>query len=211
MENGGAIYIPRGYFRHVAAASGYISSTPHEYTTISFGERYQNVRKELLRLRANGFSLKGFGDMTAAEISERTGLSQKEAELAKQREYDEPFVFGGDEKEFQSFVELVHQDGFFCLEGNIFHHLVGRNDKGKAVSLVIDLYRHEFGEITTAGLGDGPNDVPMLQAVDHPVVIQRADGSIAPKIKAFGFPKVGGPGPIGWNKAVLDLVANLGL
>lgn len=208
VENGGAVYIPKGYFYHMGTGLGYASSTS-EYVVINLGERYECLRKELLRLRVKGFSVKGFGDMTAKEVSRFTGLNHREAELAKQREFDEPFVFEGSEKEFKSLVDLVRQDGFFCLEGGALHHLAGANDKGKAISVLIDLYRRKFRKIVTVALGDGPNDIPMLQTVDYPVVVQKTDGSIDARMKGFGFAESDAPGPIGWNEAVLQVIEKM--
>lgn len=207
-ENGGAIYIPKGYFHGVEVSSRNVSSTSEKYIVISLGEPYENLRTELLRLRAEGFRITGFGDMTAQEISRLSGLRQEEAKLAKQRKFDEPFVFEGNEKELQSLVDHVHRNGFSCVRGTPFHHLTGGNDKGKAVSIIMDLYRREFGKIFSAALGDGPNDISMLQAADHPIAVPRMDGSIDPAIRSFSFAEADAPGPLGWNKTVLDLITN---
>jgi predicted mannosyl-3-phosphoglycerate phosphatase (HAD superfamily) len=48
---------------------------------------------------------------------------------------------------------------------------MGRCDKGKAVAVLKDLYSRKFGRTITFGVGDGPNDVSMLKAVDAPFLI----------------------------------------
>ena len=48
------------------------------------------------------------------------------------------------------------------------------NDKGKAVRALKELYSEKFLEIKTIGLGDSLNDLPMLEAVDVPVLVKRA-------------------------------------
>ncbi len=45
--------------------------------------------------QAVGRPLRGFGDMPAEEIAERTRLFLVDAVLAKQRDYDEPFLVDG--------------------------------------------------------------------------------------------------------------------
>ncbi len=69
------------------------------------------------------------------------------------------------------------------------------------------LYQQEHGEISSIGLGDGLNDLPLLQAVDRPVLIRHADGSFDSRIDMAGLMKTQSPGPLGWNEAVLQLLS----
>jgi mannosyl-3-phosphoglycerate phosphatase len=57
----------------------------------------------------------------------------------------------------------------------------------------------------TVGLGDAPNDLSLLEAVDHPVLIPRPDGRVAKSLRQR-LPHADvapAPGPAGWNAAVL--------
>ena len=45
-----------------------------------------------------GIAVRGFSDLTEMELSSHYGLTSQEARLAKQREYDEPFVLEDNEK-----------------------------------------------------------------------------------------------------------------
>ena len=83
---------------------------------------------------------------------------------------------------------------------------MGDHDKGKAVRLLKRWYESEHGRLVTMGLGDGFNDLPLLAAVDHPVLIQKEDGSYDSRVDVPGLVKAKGIGPAGWNRAVLDLV-----
>ena len=48
-------------------------------------------------------------------------------------------------------------------------------DKGVAVRTVIDVFKsNSVKELTTIGIGDSENDLPMLEQVDIPVLIPRA-------------------------------------
>jgi predicted mannosyl-3-phosphoglycerate phosphatase (HAD superfamily) len=59
---------------------------------------------------------------------------------------------------------------------------------------------------TTLGFGDAPNDLPLLQAVDEPVIVPRPDGTPHPDlVTALPHARVApAPGPAGWNEVVLD-------
>ena len=49
---------------------------------------------------------------------------------------------------------------------------LGKNDKGKAVEILKELYENQFFSIFTIGIGDSLNDLPMLRAVDHPIFLK---------------------------------------
>ena len=63
--------------------------------------------------------------------------------------------------------------GLTLSRGGRFYHLTGRNTKGLAVVLLTLLYRSSSPDLITVGLGDGANDLSMLERVDIPVVIPR--------------------------------------
>ena len=69
------------------------------------------------------------------------------------------------------------------------------------------MYRREFGEMLTVALGDNPSDLPMLKAVDIPVIVQKPDGSYDPELEKENFHKADGIGPHGWNKAIKKILS----
>lgn len=206
-ENGGGIFIPKGYFSFSAAEFTSGIETPEIYEVIRLGAEYTDLRKVVNALRSEGFDIKGFGDMSAEEIAVVTGLDIFEAEMAKERDFDEPFIAGGGNGEkIAAMLNSIKEKGFNYTQGR-FYHILGNSDKGKAVSILIELYRKEAGEIMSAALGDSPNDLPMLEKVDHPVVVKKPDGSYDPRINIPKLIRADGVGPEGWNKAVLELIS----
>lgn len=207
VENGAAVYIPKDLFDDPVPYA--VFRDP--YLVIEQGTAYAMVRSGLKEIaQAIGRPLRGFGDMSTEEIAERTGLSEREAGLAKQREYDEPFLVDDSEELVERIVREADAKGLRLARGGRFCHLSGRVDKGDACRQLIECYRRQWkagpDELTTIGLGDGPNDLPMLAVVDRPVVIPRPDGSINPALQAPVFHMATAPGPAGWNRAVLELI-----
>ncbi len=202
-ENGGGIFIPPEYF---ADMGEWESEWDAGFQLITLGGRYPELRKALGILKSRGFSVRGFGDMDVEEIGARTGLSVEQSYLAARREFDEPFILeSGDET---AVVKEIENLGFRHTKGE-FHHLMGNSDKGKAVDILLELYRRKYGALISVGLGDSPNDVPMLEAVDIPVLVRLPDGKHHPEIN-LNNPHVvlsRGIGPEGWNEAVLDILA----
>ncbi len=187
VENGGAVFIPRGYFPFLGAASG------KEYCVTSFGKPYGEIRKEFVRLREiQRASVKGFGDMISEEVAALTGLPLEEASLARKRDYGEPFIF---EKSIdESFLNVVEQHGLRWTRGRLFY-LMGDHDKGRAVKLLKQWYKYQHGMINTIGLGDALNDLSLLREVDHPVLVQKDDGSYDRNIELPGLIRAKGFGP----------------
>jgi mannosyl-3-phosphoglycerate phosphatase len=205
-ENGGGIFIPRGYFSREVQLSGHVVTKEDDYQVFRLGAKYSDLRRAMTELRREGFPVKGFGDMTAEEVAEVTSLGVYQAEMAKQRDFDEPFVFEGGEAETPRLLGAIESKGLAFTQGRFFH-ILGSSDKGRAVSILSELYKKEFGEITTVAVGDSPNDIPMLKSVDIPVIVQEFDGAYDKRIIADNLIKAEGIGPKGWGKAVMKIIS----
>lgn len=200
-ENGGGIFIPAQYF-----SVPFEAAENEGYQVIKLGISYEEIRGRFIRLREKcGAKVRGFGDMAPGEITALTGLTPEEAILAKQRDFEEPFVFDGEPD--NHFLSAIEEDGLCWTQGRIFH-IMGNHDKGRAVKLLISLYEKQSGTITSIGLGDSLNDLPMLQAVDYPVLTMHKDGSFDERINITGLIRTKLAGPAGWNEALLQLLSN---
>jgi mannosyl-3-phosphoglycerate phosphatase len=62
--------------------------------------------------------------------------------------------------------------------------------------------------LSSIGLGDAPNDLALLAAVQQPIVIPRPDGTADPALAEAlpGAQVAPRPGPAGWNQAVLSVL-----
>lgn len=204
-ENGGGIFIPKDYFTFKAKDFGFPVVKDNHYHVIHLGARYADLRKAMAELQKEGFPVKGFGDMNIEEISAVTGLTFKESGMSKERDFDEPLIFNGNKTEVQKLIAAIQSRGFHVTQGRFFH-ILGDSDKGRAVSILIALYKKQLGEILTIALGDSPNDIPMLEKVDYPVVVQKPNGSYDQKIDTSKIIKATGIGPDGWNQAIYKII-----
>jgi mannosyl-3-phosphoglycerate phosphatase family protein len=203
-ENGGGIFIPRGYFSFPLEAE-----ETDGYQLIRLGTPYPEIRAHFARLREKLHAkVRGFADMSVAEVAALTGLSEDAAVLAMQRDFDEPFIFEGAPDE--NFLRAIEASGLCWTQGRIFH-IMGKHDKGRAVNLLMSFYRQQYGSVTSAGLGDSLNDLPMLMAVDRPVLVRHRDGGYDARIAIPRLLKTQLPGPAGWNEAVRQLLARQNL
>lgn len=213
VENGGAIIIPNDAFPPSAVAETTGAARRGADYVIELGAPYAQLVAALRLLRSEtGVRVAGFSDLTTAEVAAKAHLTLAEASLAKAREYDEPFMLlVENESAFETFSAAVERTGLRLTRGGRFHHLHGRSDKGEAVRRLVDLYRRVRGEVRTAALGDSENDLPMLAAVDHPMLVRRRDGSYDPVIRRAlpGVELIDGVGPQGWAQAVEALLAGV--
>jgi mannosyl-3-phosphoglycerate phosphatase len=200
VENGGAIFVPKRYFGK--PIRGAVSRDEDE--VIELGTPYAELVNDLRSASAeSGCPVLGFHDMTVADISVRTRLPDHQAELAKRREYDEPFEILGPGT--HTLLLAIEKRGRTWTRGDRFYHITGRNDKAGAVRRLTELYRKSYGTIKTLGVGDGHNDISFLGAVDMPIVIRSPFAAVLKK--AVPNSRVTrAPGPHGWNEAILDVL-----
>ena len=201
VENGGAVFIPHGYFSsHVPA--------PHkdgEYLVIKLGTPYATVRSILKRIeQETGVTIRGFGDISAEEVSHQHRLTPKFAAMAKEREYDEPFYLDAPRHLIEQVLDRIEQAGLTWTPVGNHYSAAGNTDKGKALGILKELYRREYGDIETLGLGDSPNDFPLLSSVDLPMLVQQQEGKWA-DVDSGSIRRIDAVGPEGWSKAIFEL------
>jgi len=201
-ENGGAVVIPEDYF---SFGFPYTRKDSHYYI-IELGTPYARLREALRQISsAVSVRLNGFGDMSIEEISHFCGFSKKTAELARQREYDEPFILE-DESIIERIQNIAIRMKLHISRGGRFYHLTGNNDKGKAALILIDLYRRKSGVLTIIAAGDSFNDLPLLSVADIPVLVRKPNGGYDPQMKLDNLVYARGSGPAGWNAAISELL-----
>ena len=209
-ENGGALYIPDGYFgfdfRHGLRSARFSAG----YQVVEYGRPYAEVVETLHRTAEGmGIEIVGFSDLSVEEVAKACRLSLLWARLAKLREYDEPFwTVNGDADTRARLWRALQAAHLGCTSGGRFDHAGAPVNKGTAVRLVAELYERAGLRSLTVGLGDSLNDVPLLRQVDVPVVVQHGDlGVRAAMLEQAPTARVTRlPGPSGWSEAIFDIV-----
>ena len=202
VENGGAVFISQGYFpfdfEYHKAKDG--------YQVIELGIPYHRIREILAQIRDDtGLNFRGFGDMSAEEVASLTNLDLGAAQRAKAKEYDETLNLEGIPDEINKVLNAIRKMGLNYTSGGRYYDVTGPNDKGKATRILIDLFRSKLGQLETIAIGDSPNDLPMLSAVDIPVLVQKP-GGIWEEIDIPHLHRVEGIGPEGWARAVEEII-----
>jgi len=211
VENGSAIFIPKGYFSYSVAdklPSLFKLGTEGNFEVIVLGESFSAIRAGIEQAREEiDIQLLGYADLSLNEIQEITQLEEGFARRAATRDFSETLLTGVKSGEgFRRFQDLLSSQGLSCVSGGKFHTVMGQgSDKGKAVEVLTQLFAQEFGEVHTVGLGDSANDLPLLQAVDTGYLVQRSDGTWLSTDDQC-IQKIIGVGPVGWVKVARSLI-----
>lgn len=113
----GGVYIPNNYFSFPLEGA----DIQGEWMIYTIGAPYATLRAALREIgQTVGCTIRGFGDMAAEEVAQRTGLTLAEATLAKECEFDEPFLVEEDEALVKLVWTAAEARGFRCTRGGDF-------------------------------------------------------------------------------------------
>jgi len=201
VENGAALFIPKGY----QAFDLSDLSNFDDKKVILFGKAYSEILAFYKKYR-EAYAMVGLSDMTNNEIAELTGLGLSSVPFVRARDFTEPFVLK-DESQLEALQKSADKYDLKITKGGRFYHLMSKfQDKGVAVKETITLFEGLYKEkVYSIGLGDSENDLPMLERVDLPILIQKHDGSYL-ETEIPNIQKASYQGTEGWNEMVLKHV-----
>ncbi len=179
---------------------------------IKFGIERNKVLETLKQLRQEyNFKFTSFADMSIAELADNTGLSAQAAELAKQRDFTEPLQWQDNEAQYDLLCSLLVQENLSAVKGGRFVSISSAVNKGKALQWLRKYYSEKTNKsIKIIALGDGENDLPMLEEADHPILIRSPAHSL-PSIKRDELIITNELGPEGWNNSLIELIQTLNI
>ncbi|WP_412973019.1 HAD-IIB family hydrolase [Glaciecola sp. MF2-115] len=170
IENGAAVIIPNNFFplkpRDCVWKDGFWIKTFSPKRAHWLG-LVQKLKPEFGQL------FEAFNDMTLQRIIELTGLTETEATLSSQRQFGEPLLWCGNDEELKKFTSILQGFGARPVSGGRFLHVCGDCSKGKALTWLVNEYQRQHNNIPicSIALGDGNNDVSMLEEADIAVRI----------------------------------------
>lgn len=202
-ENGAALFYPRSYFKMD------IPGAVHDQHLVRYskGMLRSNILSHLNQLReSHGYEFTGFDDMGVEGIIEHTGLTPGAAARANQRDASEPLLWHDTAQRFGEFQLHLHALGLTTQQGGRFIQVQAPFTKSDALNLLCQHYRNEFPgkAIRSIALGDGPNDLGMLNSADVAVVI-RGRHDHAMELPNRDVIRTTEFGPSGWNQAICAL------
>lgn len=199
VENGAALIVPPGSVPK--APEGLIRSR---------GTSRLDILRNLEELSCRDrFSFRAFSDMDLQDVMNATGLDRAAAQAAMEREFGEPLLWQDSEEKLEELSALLAARNLWVTRGGRFVHISGPNNKATPLADLRDLYQESGQEpVQLIALGDGANDVPMLEEADYPVLI-RSPVNPPPVVNHPGVIRTHLTGPTAFTSAIFDLLAKL--
>lgn len=197
FENGSALAIPAGFFPAELYAA---NSREAGYDLLIFA----HAEAPAIRAALSHFpEIRGYADVSDLELSAVTGLTGAFLHRARERWFTETLIDTFDEVEANQINQMLKPSGFVLSRGGRFYTVQSDTvSKGKAVAWLKDVFRQTAGPTTCfAAVGDSLNDVPMLEVVDWPFLVQRPDQTWV-DVDIPHLVKIEGVGPAGFSRAV---------
>ena len=155
VENGGAIY-----GESLTRVNG----------EIILGEKYHILENILSDISKEiNYDLKPLNNISDQEATELTGLKGHSLALMRDRHWSMPFLNPPDSME-EKLIICCKKFKVEILRGNRMSHMLSiKSNKGKAIN---ELKKYSNNpNIKVIGLGDSPNDLPLLLNSDYKIVI----------------------------------------
>jgi mannosyl-3-phosphoglycerate phosphatase len=180
---------------------------------IILGKNYESL-EEILNLISNeiDYKLIPLNNLTDNEATELTGLKGNSLTLMRDRHWSMPFLNPPSslEERINICCKKFKVDIF---KGNRMSHLLSINsNKGKAINALKKYSNNK--NIQIIGLGDSPNDLPLLLNSDIRIIIPGVDGpnlKLIEQLKDLKFTLASEPNGYGWKNEINKLLDKLEL
>ncbi len=178
---------------------------------IILGEKYVKLEKILSSISNEiNYDLIPLNNISDKEATELTGLKGNSLELMRDRHWSMPFLNPPEYKEEEINI-ICKRFNVEIFRGNRMSHMLSINsNKGKAINALKKYSNNP--NIQIIGLGDSPNDLPLLLNSDYKIVIPSPDGpnlKLIEKLKGCRYIQASDPNGYGWKSEINKLINKL--
>lgn len=200
-ENGAVIHLDENWVDH------------ENFPRLINGASHDEIVKVLTQLRErSGDKFTLFSEMDDAALVEITGLTAAQVSLTRLHEASETLIWRDSDERMAAFDATLAGLGLRFVQGARYWHVLDeRAGKDQAVSWLTRQYRQREGKsFTTLGLGDGPNDAPLLDSVDFAVVVKglNRDGVTLHNDDPKRVYRTELKGPAGWREGLDQMLGS---
>lgn len=205
VENGAAVFIPKGYFAQQPADT--IERDGYWVKEFVAPRSCWQSMINSLRPKYPG-EFKTFADAGIDGIIAMTGLNVHAAARAARRQYGEPIAWQGNGNLKHEFIADLKQAGAHVLEGGRFMHVSGDCDKGRAIKWLEQVYQASSPdtEMISLAIGDSHNDKAMLETADHALLIRSPVHPLPTIERTDNLVVSTHTGPKGWAEGVNQII-----
>ena len=166
-------------------------------------KKHDDIRQFIAQIRQDmHLKFTAFHDVDERVVAEWTGLSHPRSVLARKHEASVTLIWRDSDEQMKRFAAVLARQGLKIVQGARFWHILDTGcGKDVAVHWLVEQYHlHEGSNPTTLGLGDGPNDAPLLDSVNFAVVVKGfiREGINLKNIDPSRVYRTQHTGPAGW-------------
>ena len=180
---------------------------------IILGKKYE-ILEEILNSISKEIDHKliPLNNLTDQEATDLTGLKGNSLTLMRDRHWSMPFLNPPNvlEEKIKTHCQSFNVEVY---RGNRMSHLLSKNsNKGKAINALKEYSNNQ--NIQIIGLGDSPNDLPLLLKSDIKIVIPGIEGpnlKLLDQLKNLEFILASEPNGYGWKNEINKLIHKLKL
>jgi predicted mannosyl-3-phosphoglycerate phosphatase (HAD superfamily) len=177
-EGGCGVYLPEGYF-HVREGR---TIRLGRFTCIPLAEELPVAANALEALsEETNVPVVTLRSLSPRELVQNTGLPQREAELIRQRDFDELFFLAGaSEQDIQRFVAAAREQKYELRQHGVLWSIAKGASLKRSIQVLTKLYdrvlRHHAAVVGVAGEEDAPE---LFAACDRGILLTRSEKEIA--------------------------------
>ena len=178
---------------------------------IILGEKY-GILENILNIISDeiNYDLVPLNNISDKKATELTALKGHSLKLMRDRHWSMPFLNPPENKE-KEIIICCKKFNVEIFRGNRMSHMLSTNsNKGKAIN-VLKKYSNN-PNIKIIGLGDSPNDLPLLLNSDYKIVIPSPNGpnlKLLEKLNDYKFTLASDPNGYGWKSEINKLINKL--
>lgn len=166
---------------------------------------------DMLAALKTEFRFTGFHDLSDSDVASFTGLALSDARLSRLRDASEVILWRDESDKLEAFRAALARHQLALTQGGRFWHVMPENcGKGIALTqLQQQLMQQDGVSRITLGLGDGPNDIPMLEQADYAVIIKGFSKSpvTLSRTDSDHIYRTAQTGPEGWSEGIEHFLA----
>lgn len=184
--------------------------TDANFPRLIAGVDHSEISQVLDKLREKaGYKYITFDDVNEATISEWTGLPPARASLTRLQEASVTLIWRDSDERLAEFTRQLNALGLQLVAGARFWHVLDMSvGKDQAANWLTERYQRLWKtRPVRVGLGDGPNDAPLLAVMDYAVIVKglSREGVILPPQATPQVYRTQSEGPEGWREAMTHL------
>jgi predicted mannosyl-3-phosphoglycerate phosphatase (HAD superfamily) len=203
-EEGCGVYLPEGYFHLRPAKTVRLG----RFTCIPIAEPQPAAREALESLsEGTGVSLVTLRSLSAREVMQNSGLPAREAELARQHDFDELFFFAGaTEQDIARFVEEGRLRNLQLRQHGVLWSLAAGASLNLCIRELSKLYERALrSHPTLLGIATRDESRELFAACDRTILLGNGTPEDARQSHSSKAREIPFPAPDTWDRVLASL------